>query len=90
MDGLTSADIDALLGKRRTKKPPQAIGRYLDSNNEWQPLLKSDMKRISAYDSKVGSTRRSRKGRTYKAPNGYARFPSWMPEEITSYILFPR
>jgi hypothetical protein len=31
-----------------------------------------------AFDSKTGSPKRSRKGRTYRAPNGYAVFvPNW-------------
>jgi len=61
----TSANaLKALLTEKRGRKsnPAQAVDKTTPGH----------------FDSKLGTLRRSRKGRTYRAPNGYVTFvPDW-------------
>jgi hypothetical protein len=74
LDTLTAQDITDLLanGGYRTKRAkPKKYGITFDSaTNAMHIIANPKAAEKGGFSGKVGSTRRSRKGRTYREPNG--------------------
>ena len=66
MQGL-SAEIVAGLMTKKVSKPKKWA---MLSNGEIVPLNKGTTVRVGSFQGKVGSMARSRKGRSYRKPNG--------------------
>lgn len=75
--------IEALMGGRRIQKKAQASAfALIRTENGVEKVSLKDLE-TGHFDSKLGTTKRSRKGRTYKAANGYTKFaPNWDTEVI--------
>lgn len=69
---LTPQQITALLNapKKRRNRKAKSYGIGFDDTNTLIFLPKPTASQKGGFAGKVGTTRRSRKGRTYKAPNG--------------------
>lgn len=83
MDGLDPKLIKALMsGRKITKKAQRFALIRTEDGIEKVPLKNLEP---GEFHGKVGTTRRSRKGRTYKAPNGSRKFqPNW-EQEVVAY-----
>jgi hypothetical protein len=40
---------------------------------------------LGSFHGRAGTTKRSRKGRTYRAPNGVRKYHPWNPQEVIAY-----
>jgi hypothetical protein len=82
--------IQALLsGKRIKPKLVEATKEYalIRDGSQVKRVLLADVKGgVGEFDSKLGSTKRSRKGRTYRAANGYARYAANHETEVICYL----
>jgi hypothetical protein len=86
---LTPDEVTAILAttdrkKGRTVSPTKYM---LLRDGTRVPFKRSD---AGMFDSKTGSTRRSRKGRTRRMPDGYARYNyPYGSEDIVAYLNTP-
>jgi hypothetical protein len=83
--------LQALLsGKRIKPKLVEATKEYAlirEADGKVKRVLLADVKGgVGEFDSKLGSTKRSRKGRTYRAANGYARYAANHETEVIAYL----
>lgn len=73
--------IEALMSGRKIKKQAQRFALIRTQEGIERTSLTN--LEVGQYEGKVGTTRRSRKGRTYKSPNGSRRYqPNWENEVI--------
>jgi hypothetical protein len=85
---LTPNDIDHILNARKGKA---ITGKYAITRSGER--VKLDGPATGAFDSKQGSKRRSRKGRVWTLPNGYARYigqPVTTTEHDTDVVAYKR
>lgn len=61
---------DLMEGKKKQGKTKKFALVRTDNGLEFENLSKSTTAKVGSYQGNVGSARRSRKGRTYRAPNG--------------------
>jgi hypothetical protein len=74
--------IEALLAPK--PKTKSSTGYALVRTGTGVDKVPLDSVRIPGFDSKLGTAKRSRKGRTYRAANGYAR-PDYVQPELIAY-----
>jgi len=85
---LSKEDLAALREQARTGVDPELYAGKDDVkyfvNGAWTfGKLTADMK--GEFHGKQGTPKRSRKGRTYRAPNGTRGYHPWNPEEVQVY-----
>jgi hypothetical protein len=71
--------------QRRRKVPSKGYALVRSDDGLERVSLKG--LEVGHFDSKVGTPRRSRKGRTYHAPNGYANYVPYGGSEVVAYKL---
>ena len=84
---LSIDDIKALRSKPSTGSTAELYGgtKYFDGG-EWKAgKVTPEMK--GGFTGNQGSQRRSRKGRTYRAPNGSRTYHPWNPDEVQAYRI---
>jgi hypothetical protein len=59
-------------------------GEQVFTSAGWVPFDKN-LHSKGAFRGKLGTPVRSRKGRTYRKGNGYARYDAWNPNEVIAY-----
>jgi hypothetical protein len=59
-------------------------GEKVFTSEGWVPWDKN-LHSKGAFRGKLGTPRRSRKGRTYRLGNGYATYDPWNPTEVIAY-----
>ena len=82
--GLTVAQMTSLMAPSKVAKgkAPNAVIRNADGQLE-TAFVKSSQ--FGKFDSKMGTKRRSRKGRVVTMPNGYARYNGITDTEVVAY-----
>lgn len=83
--GLTVTQLQSLMAPDKTGrkgKAPNAVIRNADGQLE-TAFVKSSQ--FGKFDSKMGTKRRSRKGRVVTMPNGYARYNGITDTEVVMY-----
>lgn len=68
MQGLTLDDLAALFAPRKTAQPINGFA-MIRGENGLEKVSLSKLQ-VGTFEGKTGTPRRSRKGRTYPAPNG--------------------
>jgi hypothetical protein len=86
VQGLSYADLIKVKQTSKPVKQRKIKGWGWTADGEKVEITGNVSEMVGAFDSKLGSARRSRKGRTYRAPNGYARY--YGDHKVTSYILY--
>jgi hypothetical protein len=85
MEGLDRQTIQALTSGRRLKSRTERFA-LCRSNGIVNKVPAADVE-VGYFDSKAGSIRRSRKGRTYHAANGYVRYAGqYEIPEVIAYL----
>lgn len=70
---LSAEEITALVNApKRNKSKPKSFGIAFDSNNNAVIIASPTAAEKGGFIGKTGSSRRSRKGRVYKAANGWS------------------
>jgi hypothetical protein len=90
MEGLDRQVIEALTSGRKLKSRTERFAIVRDgAGTGVNKVPAADIKPegFGYFDSKVGTMRRSRKGRTYHAPNGYSRYAGqYETPEVIAYL----
>lgn len=99
MQGLTKAEVESLMSKPDEASKPKGKpkGMLYMSDGTAKELYGNVSEQVGTFDSKLGTAVRSRKGRTYRKGNGYARYKHPEPWNATpvepvvsSYRIYPK
>jgi hypothetical protein len=84
---LTLDEIETMLAPKTRKTGKSAKVRVW--NAETSSFIPRDSKihDLGTFHGRAGTVKRSRKGRTYRAPNGVRKTFPWNPAEVTAYIV---
>ena len=84
MEGLSPKKIQSLMSGARKKNPAQKGFALIRTESGLEKVSLRDLNNgVGSFDGKTGTPKRSRKGRTYPAPNGrrfYA--PNWQDDVV--------
>jgi hypothetical protein len=82
MKGLSPEKLKELLSGPRNKKPAQQGYALIRTENGLERVSLANLE-VGGFIGNVGSTRRNRKGRQYRLPNGRRHYaPNWEVEVI--------
>jgi hypothetical protein len=69
---------------RMNQRVTQATGTRVFTQAGWEGF-DSDKHDLGSFHGRAGTPKRSRKGRTYRAPNGVRKYHPWNPQEVIAY-----